>query len=505
MSSCSLVVFGATGDLVRRLLLPALYNLAATGLLPARFALVGVARDRLSGDAFRRSLTDALRRHLSGPLDRRVTSRLLGSVHYVGGDVDQPRTYGQLASTLMSIEDHRPASADRLFYLALPPMTFAAAATHLAAFGLTTEREDGGWRRVIVEKPFGVSLDSARTLNADLEAVLGTHQIYRIDHYLGKASVQNIQTLRFGNGIFEPVWNRDHVDHVAITVAETVTVERRGRFYDATGALRDMVPNHLFQLLAAVAMEAPTRFDAASVHAAKTALLGAVRPAGPGDPRDDVVRGQYRAGVVGNADVAAYRDAPYVDAASTTETYVALRLRVETPRWAGVPFYLRTGKALGATRAEVAITFKRSPSMMFSDEQAERLKANVLVLEVAPDEGVGLRLNAKSANPLLTVDGVDMRFGFRDYFDAVRAVGYEKLIHDCMAGDATLFQSASMVEAGWRAVAPFLVDAAADANGASLSYYPAGSDGPPEADALIARDGRRWRPIAASAAPPKTS
>jgi glucose-6-phosphate 1-dehydrogenase len=490
MSSCSLVIFGATGDLVRRLLLPALYNLAATDLLPARCTLVGVARERLSGEAFRRSLADALRRHLAGPPDQRVMRRLLGSVRYVIGDIDSPRTYGQLASALMSIEDHGEVSADRLFYLALPPMMFATVATHLAAFGLTAEREGAGWRRVIVEKPFGVSVDSAHALNQELTDVLEPHQIYRIDHYLGKASVQNIQTLRFGNGIFEPLWSRDYVDNVQITVAETVTVERRGRFYDATGALRDMVPNHLFQLLAAVAMEPPARLDAASVHAAKTTLFDAVRPASANDPRHDIVRGQYRSGSVGDASIVAYRDTPNVDAASTTETYVALRLHVATPRWADVPFYLRTGKALSRARAEVAITFRRSPTMMFPDEQAQRLEANVLVLEVAPEEGVGLRLNAKSADPLRAVDSVDMRFDYRDYFDAFRAVGYEKLIHDCMVGDATLFQSAAMVEAAWRAVAPFV-----DAAGTEPSFYAAGTEGPPEADTLTKPDGRRWRPI----------
>ncbi|MCW5626709.1 MAG: glucose-6-phosphate dehydrogenase [Burkholderiales bacterium] len=494
MSSCSFVMFGATGDLVRRLLMPALYNLAATGLFPDRCALVGVAREKLSSDTFRRSLVDALREYLRAAFDSRVADRLLASVHYVRGDIDSPRTYASLANLLVAIEDHRPSPADRLFYLALPPMTFATVATSLAAFGLTAERGGAGWRRVIVEKPFGVSLDSARALDRELADVLGKHQLYRIDHYLGKASVQNIQTLRFGNGIFEPVWNRDHIDHVQITVAETVTVERRGRFYDATGALRDMVPNHLFQMLAAIAMEPPSRFDAVSVHRAKAELLDAVRPGSDGDVQANVVRGQYRAGAIGAANVPAYRDAPYVDAASSTETYVALKLRVDTARWTGVPFYLRTGKALSRTRAEVAITFKRSPTMMFSEKQAERLMANVLVLEVAPDEGVGLRLNAKSPNPSLTVGGVDMRFSFRDYFDAVRAVGYEKLIHDCMMGDATLFQSAGMVEAGWRAVAPF-VDAWAESAGHDPFPYPAGSEGPPEADALLARDGRAWRPI----------
>ncbi len=495
MSSCRLVIFGATGDLVRRLLLPALYNLAATGLLPERCALIGVAREQQSSEAFRQSLLDALREHLSGRFDLQVATRLLASARYVRGDIDYPGTYANLAAALTAMEEHRVASANRLFYLALPPMTFATVVNNLARFDLTTEREGTGWRRVIVEKPFGVSLDSAMALNRALADTLGERQLYRIDHYLGKASVQNIQTLRFGNGIFEPIWNREYIDHVQITVAETVTAERRGRFYDATGALRDMVPNHLFQILAAVTMEPPSHFDARSVHEAKAAVLGAVRPGGYGERSDALVRGQYTAGAIDGVNVNAYRDTPYVASSSATETYVALNLRVDTPRWSEVPFYLRTGKALKRHRAEVAITFKRSPPMMFSEQQAERLTANVLVLEIAPEEGVGLRLNAKSPNPLLDIGGVNMKFQFRDYFDAVRAVGYEKLIHDCMSGDSTLFQSAEMVEAGWRAVAPF-TDGWVGSGAQGPYPYPAGSQGPAEADALLARDGRAWRPLA---------
>jgi len=323
---------------------------------------------------------------------------------------------------------------------------------------------------------------------------MGEDQIFRIDHYLGKETVQNIMVLRFANGLFEPLWNRDHVDHVQITVAETVEVGRRGRFYDATGALRDMVPNHLFQLLSLAAMEPPSCFNAAAVRAEKAKVLDAVHRLTPSDVRRNVVRGQYGAGLVEGRAVRAYRDTPDVAPSSRTETYVAMKLMIDNWRWAGVPFYLRTGKALARRRTEVVIQFKQAPLTLFRDTPVERLTANDLVLHIQPDEGASLRFNAKIPGPSVRADGVEMTFNYRDYFRSAPNTGYETLIYDCMIGDAVLFNRADDIEAGWRVVQPVL-DAWAEDRDGVLPVYPAGSAGPPEAETLLRRDGRRWRAL----------
>ncbi|HEY2136660.1 MAG TPA: glucose-6-phosphate dehydrogenase, partial [Xanthobacteraceae bacterium] len=361
--------------------------------------------------------------------------------------------------------------------------------------GLVREAE-GRWRRVIIEKPFGTDLRSAQELNRKLLAVLRENQIYRIDHYLGKETVQNILVFRFGNGIFEPLWNRNHVDHVQITVAETVGVERRGKFYEGTGALRDMVPNHLFQLLTLVTMEPPTCFAADSVRAEKTKVLDAIHPFGAEDARRNVVRGQYGGGTIDHKTVIPYRGSPDVAPDSTTETYVALRLMMDNWRWAGVPFYLRTGKSLAKRRTEVVIRFKQAPFAMFRDTPVERLTPNDLILHIQPEEGVTLRFGAKVPGPSMRMGDVAMRFSYRDYFNAAPSTGYETLIYDCMLGDSTLFKSADDIEAGWRIVQP-LLDAWAARDAGAPAIYPAGSDGPDEAEALLKRDGRHWRPLAA--------
>ena len=324
--------------------------------------------------------------------------------------------------------------------------------------------------------------------------VLDERQIYRIDHYLGKETVQNILVLRFANGLFEPIWNRDHIDHVQITVAEARTVERRGRFYDSTGALRDMVPNHLFQLLSLVAMEPPSRFDADAVRSEKADLLDATVVQTRPDALGNSVRGQYRAGYIANHAIEDYRKTAHVDPDSTTETYVALKLMIDNWRWAGVPFYLRTGKALKSQSTEVAIKFKQAPFAMFRDTPVDRLAENFLALRIQPDECIGLQFNVKVPGPSITIAGVDMTFKYQDYFDAAPSTGYETLIYDCMIGDAILFQRADGIEAGWRVVQPF-IDAWRNAGAQNLAMYKAGSEGPVEADRLLARDGRRWRPI----------
>ena len=380
-----------------------------------------------------------------------------------------------------------------LFYLATPPSVFAPVIAHLGEAGLLQERANG-WRRVIIEKPFGTDLRSARELNRKILSVMSEKQIFRIDHYLGKETVQNIMVFRFGNGIFEPLWNRNHIDHVQITVAETVGVETRGKFYDATGALRDMVPNHLFQLLELTAMEPPTCFDADAVRTEKSKVLDAVHSFGVRDAKRNVVRGQYTAGTVGGKAVKAYRQSPDVALDSKTETYVALKLMMDNWRWAGVPFYLRTGKALGTRRSEIVIRFKQAPFVLFRDTPIERLTPNDLVLHIQPEEGVTLSIGAKKPGPKVMMGGVELRFDYKDYFEVAPSTGYETLIYDCMTGDTTLFKRAEEIEAGWRIVQP-LIDLWSDGKVDAPSPYTAGSQGPAEADELLACDGRSWRAL----------
>jgi glucose-6-phosphate 1-dehydrogenase len=353
-------------------------------------------------------------------------------------------------------------------------------------------QSENAWRRVIIEKPFGHDFASAAALNAQILKVLTEDQIYRIDHFLGKETVQNILVLRFANGIFEPLWNRDHVDHVQITAAETVGVEHRGRFYETTGALRDMVPNHLFQLLAMIAMEPPVSFDADAVRAKKTELFRAVHPISP----ENAVRGQYGAGELLGKKVADYRHEPNVAANSGTETYVALKLGIDNWRWAGVPFYLRTGKRLSARTTEIAVHFRQAPYALFRDTPVDQLPANILMLRIQPDEGLSLSFSAKRPGADIEIAGVEMDFAYRDYFAPLASVGYETLIYDCLIGDATLFQRADTVEAAWSAVQG-LLDAWARVPADDFPNYAAGSAGPAAADRLLARDGHAWLPIRA--------
>jgi glucose-6-phosphate 1-dehydrogenase len=490
---CCFVIFGASGDLTHRLLMPALYNLSAAGALPDGFSLIGVARTEMSDDAFRIDLQDSLRKFATRQVDSATADKLLACTSYVRGAADDPRTYQALGDKLQRIERTRATGGNRLFYLATPPAGFAPIGCSLGESGLTREK-DGAWRRVIIEKPFGTDLNSARALNQKLLSVLKEHQIYRIDHYLGKETVQNILVMRFANGLFEPIWNRDHIDHVQITVSEKLTVGRRGRFYDTTGALRDMVPNHLFQLLSLVAMEPPSCFEANAVRAEKAELLDAIQVQNEVEALRNSVRAQYTDGTIANEAVEDYRKTKDVKSDSTTETYVALKLMIDNWRWAGVPFYLRTGKALKSQLTEVAIKFKQAPFAMFRDTPVERLAENFLVLGIQPDECISLQFNAKVPGPSVAIAGVGMTFKYEDYFEVAPSTGYETLIYDCMIGDAMLFQRADGIEAGWRVVQPFL-DAWRNAGAHDLATYRAGSEGPPQADELLARDGRHWRPI----------
>jgi glucose-6-phosphate 1-dehydrogenase len=488
----SFVIFGASGDLAKRLLVPALYHLKRERLLPEEFAIVGVSRTPMSDDDFRARMEESFRELLSERLDVREWHWLAERMHYLSGDLDKESTYAKLKAFLSSLDAGRRKAGNHLFYLALPASQFALVARQLGAAGLMRE-QDGRWRRLVVEKPFGTDLESARELNATLRQVMDESQIYRIDHYLGKETVQNVMVLRFANGLFEPLWNRHHIDHVQITVAERLGVEGRGAFYDATGALRDMVPNHLFQLLTLTAMEPPTCFDAEPSRNEKVKILEAVRRPTPETVLTDVVRAQYGAGTIDGKAMAAYREEPRVEPRSRTETYVALKLMVDNWRWAGVPFYLRTGKALAAKSSEIVIRFKKAPLTLFQSAPVDQLTPNDLVIQIQPDEGVSLRFGAKVPGPAMRIGTVDMRFKYRDYFHVVPNNGYETLLYDCMIGDATLFQRADAVEAAWSILQPILDAWAQDR--APLPVYPAGNSGPAEADALMARDGRDWRSI----------
>src|SRR6266550_2855174 len=490
---CSFVIFGVSGDLAHRLVIPALYNLAATDLLPDRFCVIGVTRKDMSNDDLRKSLMKGLREFATRPVDDAIAERLLECGTSIAADPKDSASFDRMRQQLERLEANRSTGGNRLFYLATPPDAFAPISRELGRTGLLRE-ESGAWRRLVIEKPFGTDLASAKVLNGELLKIVDEHQIYRIDHYLGKETVQNILVLRFANGMFEPIWNRNHIDHIQITVDEKLGVGHRGSFYDSTGALRDMVPNHLFQLLSLVAMEPPARFDAHAVRSEKAEVLAAIQTQSEADALQNSVRGQYQGGKIGDTVVEDYRKSEYVSPDSTTETYAALKLTIDNWRWAGVPFYLRTGKALGVKRTEIAIKFKQAPFAMFRDTPVDRLSQNYLIISTEPTEGIALQFNTKVPGPNINIDGVEMKFRYKDYFKAEPSTGYETLIYDCMIGDNILFQRADSVEAGWQAVQPF-IDAWKNAGAKGLQGYKAGTEGPAQADELLARDGRSWRKL----------
>jgi glucose-6-phosphate 1-dehydrogenase len=492
--SCSFVIFGVSGDLAHRLVIPALYNLAATDLLPDRFCVVGVTRKDMSNDDLRKSLMQGLREFATRPVDDAIAERLLECVTSIAADPKDSASFDRMRERLERLEANRSTGGNRLFYLATPPDAFAPIARELGRTGLLREQENGPWRRLVIEKPFGTDLASAKALNAELLKIVDEHQIYRIDHYLGKETVQNILVLRFANGMFEPIWNRNHIDHVQIIVDEKLGVGHRGSFYDSTGALRDMVPNHLFQLLSLIGMEPPIRFDAHSVRSEKAEVLAAIQIQSEEEALRHSVRGQYLAGTIGDTVIEDYRKTKDVKPDSATETFVALKLMIDNWRWAGVPFYLRTGKTLASKRTEVAIKFKQAPFAMFRCTPVDRLSQNYLVISIEPTEGITLQFNTKVPGPAITIDGVEMKFHYKDYFKAEPSTGYETLIYDCMIGDNILFQRADSVEAGWQAVQPFF-DAWKKVGTKGLEFYKAGSDGPAGAEELLKRDGRSWRKL----------
>jgi glucose-6-phosphate 1-dehydrogenase len=500
---CAIVLFGATGDLAKRLVIPALYNLSRTGVLSEKFALIGVARAKGTAESWRDSLYDTLKGDVGNAasafnidhIDEPAWDRLSAAMSYVCGDASRPELHDALGSALTEVAKAHATEGNVIFYLAIADRLFGSVVEQLARAKLTEEQEaeDGtrqGWRRVVIEKPFGHSLDSARKLDAGVRTSLREDQIFRIDHFLGKDTVQGIMALRFANGMFEPIWNRDRIDQVQITMAETVGVETRGKFYEATGALRDMVPNHALSLLSLVAMEPPVGFDAESVRDRKADVFAAMPAADPAK----AVRGQYGAGAVHGVAAKGYRQEPDVAPDSHVETYAALQLEIDNWRWSGVPFYIRTGKHMPERRTEIAIRFKPAPYSAFAATPVEALQPNWLVLSIAPDEEISLQFEVKRPGPAMALAAVTMDFRYDDWFPKAANVGYETLIHDVMTGDQTLFMSADMVEQGWRIVQPVL-DAWAQET-AAFPNYDSGSAGPKAADDLLQRSGRAWRPVA---------
>ena len=489
---CVLVLFGASGDLAKRKLIPALYNLASANFLSDKFAVVGISRTPMSDDEFSQKMSEDLHTFETGTLDPQRVEWLKSRLSYLAGDIDQAETYERLRAALAAVDEKWGTQGSYLFYLAVPPSQFAHIVHRLGEAGLTRQ-ERGAWRRVVIEKPFGHDLESARQLNREIREVVEESQIYRIDHYLGKETVQNILAFRFANGIFEPIWNRRYIDHVQITVAETVGVESRGGYYEEAGALRDMVQNHMFQLLALTAMEPPISFEPDVVRDERVKILRAVRPYAPEDVLRETVRGQYGAGETEDGKpLPAYRDEPGVSPTSNVETFVALKMYVDNWRWADVPFYLRTGKRLPRRVTEVAIHFKRAPFILFRETPVEQLEPNLLVMHIQPDEGISLSFEGKLPGPVMRLGQVRMHFQYSDYFGTTPETGYETLLYDCMAGDSTLFQRSDIVEVGWSIVMPIL-DVWSALVPRSFPNYAADSWGPKAADELIQADGRRWK------------
>ncbi len=485
---CTLVIFGAGGDLTKRLLMPSLYNLRDDGLLDDKFSILGVDHLDSDDEGWRKALSDAMQSFTKDPdaefhvdhIDEKTWDFIRERLHYVKGDFTSADTFQDLAKRL---------SGNVIFYLAVPARFFGPIVDGLGGAKLL-EQKDGAFRRVVIEKPFGADLPTARALNARLLKAGDESQFYRIDHFLGKETVQSLMAIRFANGMYEPIWRREHVDHVEITAAETIGVEGRGAFYEATGALRDMVPNHLFTLLSMVAMEPPNSFDAEAVRDEKAKLMAAIRPIPPGD----AVRGQYTAGTVDGQAKRDYRDEPNVAKDSRTETYVALKLEIENWRWAGVPFYLRTGKHLAGRRTEIVVAFKPAPYHLFKGTDVTKLAPNIMRLQMDPVQGTQTQFNAKVPGPTMQLGRAETTFLYKDFFRERPNVGYETLLYDCMMGDTTLFQRADAIESSWAAVERVIEAWSKEAGEGptALQDYPSGSEGPKAADDLLGRDGRHW-------------
>jgi glucose-6-phosphate 1-dehydrogenase len=484
---CALVVFGVTGDLARKKLIPAVYDLANRGLLPTDFVLLGFARRDWGDGDFEDMARKSAQEHSRTPWHDDVWRRLIGNVKFVPGAFDDDNAFDQLAATLDSLCESHGIKGNAAFYLSIPPSLFPTVLKQLERTGMADNERSGGWRRVIVEKPFGHDLPSSRELNALVDDVFTPQDVFRIDHYLGKETVQNLLALRFANMLYEPVWNSNFVDSVQITMAEDVGIGTRAGFYDKTGAARDVLQNHLFQLLALTAMEEPVEFTAEAIRTEKMKVLRAITL--PKDLEAYAIRGQYEQGWLAGERVAGYQQEADVPAGSTTETYAAVRLNIETRRWAGVPFYLRTGKRLPRRVTEIAVVFRKAPHLPFAATDTEELGHNQLVIRVQPDEGVTLKFGSKVPGSSMEVRDVAMDFLYGEQFTESSPEAYERLMLDVLLGDATLFPRNDEVEASWKVIDPL-----EDYWGPTTPYpYRSGEWGPKEADQMLARDGRAWR------------
>ena len=490
---CILVIFGASGDLTKRLLMPAFYNLACDGLLPEQFAIVGIAMDEFTTEVFRDKMsTDIKQFSTRKEFDAKTWDWLCSRLNYMPGKFDDDAAFARLAELVRKLDQQYQARGNVLFYMATPPSVFGLISDKLEKAGFKTS--SAGWKRIIVEKPFGTDLPSAIALNREILKYWTENQIYRIDHYLGKETVQNIVAFRFSNGMFEPLWNRNFIDHIQFSVAESVGVEGRGGYYDRSGVLRDMMQNHMFQMLAYLTMEPPASFAPEAVRNEKSKLLEAVRVMDADGVRANTVRGQYGPGRTADGKPApGYRQEPSVPPQSTTETFAAARLFIDNWRWLGVPIYLRSGKRLWKRGTEIIVQLKNPPDVVFRGTPVESLEPNRLIFHIQPDQGIELRFQAKTPGPEMTLQNVNMRFDYSQSFTSSRAIGYEVLIYSCMNGDATLFSRTDLVETAWRIAQPLLDVWKTDP--ADFPNYDAGSWGPKAAFELIERDGRKWMEI----------
>jgi glucose-6-phosphate 1-dehydrogenase len=491
-SPCAFVIFGASGDLTRRKLVPALYNLAVSRLLPAGFAIVGFSNGELTTEQFRASMREQTAQFSRRkPLDEAVWADFSSRLHYIMGTFEDPASFAKLRAKLDELDTTNATRSNRVFYLAIPPSCFTMVNDNLAKAGLVADpKDDTRFSRIVVEKPFGRDLTSGDALNADLHRVFDEKQIFRIDHYLGKETVQNLLAFRFGNAAFEPLWNHDHVDHLQITVAEDIGVEGRGKFYEEAGTTRDIVQNHLLQLLMVTAMEPPVAFDADAVRDEKVKVLRAVRPILGKDVAKMTVRGQYGPGNLAGQAVPGYREEPNVSKTSSMETFVAMKLEIDNWRWAGVPIYIRAGKRLTKRTTEISVHFKRVPHALLTPKGP--IDPDVLAVKIQPDDGISLKFTAKVPGPTMTLRGVNMDFRYGTTFGDASPEAYERLILDCMIGDPTLFARSDEVTAAWKIITP-IHKAWSEMPAPKFPNYAAGSWGPAEAFELLERDGRHWR------------